>query len=100
MSPAFLFLRACCGNGLPSTAEVREEPEEEREREAQNEAGDDREIESGVLATIDKVTGEAAKTEGEFAAEVKKRTNDDEEPSEDKKCAAEFSDRLHSEHSS
>ncbi len=48
-----------------SAAEVADEPEDRRETEAQEEAGDDGEVEAGVVSAADDVTGEA---EGEFAA--------------------------------
>ena len=54
---------------------MREEPEEEREADAEEQAGDDREVESGVFAAMDDVAGEAAEAEGEFTAEVKKRAD-------------------------
>ena len=40
--------------------EMGEEPEEERECRAENEAGDDGKIESGVFAAMDDVAGEFA----------------------------------------
>jgi hypothetical protein len=51
-----------CGDAL--TAEVREEPEEERERGAEYEAGDDWEMKGGVFAAMDDVARKAAKAEG------------------------------------
>ena len=64
---------------MGSAAEVGEEPEEEREGGAEKEAGDDREVESGVIAAMDDVAGEAAEADGEFAAEIKKSTDGGEE---------------------
>jgi hypothetical protein len=43
---------------------VREEPEEERERGAEYEAGDDWEMKGGVFAAMDDVARKAAKAEG------------------------------------
>lgn len=42
------------------------------------------------------VAGETAETEGEFSAEIKKRSNKDEESAENEKGAAEFADGIHS----
>ena len=51
-------------------AEVGEEPKEQRKAEAEDEAGDDGEIEGGVFTAVDDVAGEFTETEGEFGAEV------------------------------
>jgi hypothetical protein len=74
---------------------VGEEPEEERKGQAKNEARDDGEVESGVFAAVDDVTGESSEAEGEFAAKEQKSTNDDEETSEEEQGAAEFAERIH-----
>jgi hypothetical protein len=49
---------------------VGEEPKEQRKAEAEDEAGDDGEIEGGVFTAVDDVAGEFTETEGEFGAEV------------------------------
>ena len=77
-----------------------EEPEEERKAKAEEEAGDDGEIESGVLAAVDDVAGKAAEAKRELAAEIKKSADEDEEAAEEKKGAAEFAERVHGEHCS
>ena len=41
------------------------------------------------------VAGEAAEAEGEFAAEIEKSTDEDEEASEEEKRAAEFANWVH-----
>jgi hypothetical protein len=76
-------------------AEVREEPIEKRKGETENEAGDDGEIESGVLAAMDDVAGETAEAEGEFTAEIEESADEDEETAQEKKHAAEFTERIH-----
>jgi hypothetical protein len=73
-----------------------EEPEGEREDETENEAGDDGEVEGGVFTAMNDVAGEAAETEGEFAAEVEKGADEDEEAAENEEGAAEFAKRVHS----
>jgi hypothetical protein len=54
------------------TAEVSEEPEEERKDDAENEAGNDREIESGVFAAMDDISGKFAEAERDLSAEIEK----------------------------
>lgn len=49
-----------------------DKPEEERKGGAEQEAGDDREIEGGVFTAMDNVTGEFSEAQGEFSAEVEK----------------------------
>jgi hypothetical protein len=72
-------------------------PKEERKSGAEYQAGDDGEIEGSVFAAMDDVAGEFSQAEREFAAEVEKSTGDDEEPTENEECAAEFADRIHEE---
>jgi hypothetical protein len=62
---------------LLSLSEVREKPEEQRERGAEDKAGNDGEIERGVFAAMNEVAREAAKAERKFSAEIEKRANED-----------------------
>src|SRR5260370_5832251 len=80
-------------------AEMSKKPEEERECGAKDQAGDDGEIEGGVFAAMDDVAGKFSKAEGEFAAEVKKNADKDEEGAENEERAAEFAERIHDEDS-
>jgi hypothetical protein len=75
--------------------QVGEEPKQERETEAENEAGDDREVEVGVFAAVDDVAREAAEAKGKFSAEVKQSTNENEEAAENQQGAAEFAEGIH-----
>jgi hypothetical protein len=77
---------------------MSEQPEEERKTEAEEEAGDDRKVEGGMFAAVDDVAGEAAEAQREFSAEVKKSAHNHEESTENEKSAAEFAERIHSEH--
>ncbi len=79
---------------------MREEPEEQRESGAKDEAGDNGEVESGVLAAVNDISGQAAETEGKFAAKVKKSAEDDKEDAKNEEHAAEFAEGIHGEHSS
>jgi hypothetical protein len=74
---------------------VGEEPENHGEDHAQDEAGDDGEIESGVLAAMNDVTGKAAEAKRKFAAEVEETTSDDEKSAEEKERAAEVAEGIH-----
>jgi len=48
-----------------------------------------------VFATVDDVARQAAEAEGEFAAEVEKTADKDEEAAENEESAAEFADGVH-----
>jgi hypothetical protein len=74
---------------------VGEEPEEQAQTDTEEQAGDDREIEGGVLAAVDDVAGETAETKGKFTAEVEKPTDEDKKATEEKENAAEFAKRIH-----
>jgi len=76
---------------------VREKPEQERERDAEEKAGDHGKIKGAVFAAVDDVAGEAAEAEGELIAEIKKGADEDEESTEEKERAAEFAKRVHAE---
>jgi hypothetical protein len=51
------------GLAAGSAAEVGEEPEEEREGDAEDEAGDDGEVKRSMLAAMDDVAGKFAEPE-------------------------------------
>ena len=74
---------------------MSKKPEEEREAKAEDETGDDGEIESGVFAPMDDVAGEVAETPWEFSAEIKYRANGEEQGAENEEGAAEFADGIH-----
>jgi hypothetical protein len=74
---------------------VGEEPEEKRQNEAEDQACDDGEIESGVPAAVDDVAGEAAEAERETTGEVEQGAGDGNYGAEDEEGAAEFTERVH-----
>ena len=74
---------------------MREEPEEQSQDDADDQAGDDGEIESGVLAAMDDVAGETTEAERQFGAEVKESAEDDEKTAQDEESAAEIAERFH-----
>jgi hypothetical protein len=76
-------------------AEVGEEPEEQREAEAEDEARGDGEVKRGGFAAMDDVAGETAEAEREFSAEIEKSADKCQERGNDEECAAEFTQRIH-----
>jgi hypothetical protein len=76
-------------------AEMSYEPEEDGEGSAEEQAGDDREIERGAFAAMDDVSREAAEAQRKFSAQVEKSADEDEEGSENEESAAEFAERVH-----
>jgi hypothetical protein len=74
---------------------VREKPEKQGNGEAENEASYDGEIEGGVFAAVDDVTGKFSETEGELSAEVENGTDDGEQGTEEKQDAAELAEGIH-----
>jgi hypothetical protein len=78
-----------------SAAEVGDEPEEERNAEAEDKARNDRKVKCGVFTVADDIAGKFSQAEGKFSAEVEKSANEDEEATEKKKGAAEFAERVH-----
>jgi len=74
-------------------------PDEDGQRSAEEKAGDDREIESGVFAAMDDVSREAAEAQREFSPEVEESADEDQECAEDEEGAAEFTERVHEEDS-
>jgi hypothetical protein len=70
-----LYIRRAAGRGksvVRLAAEVREEPKEEGKCCAEDQAGDDREIEGGVFAAMDDVAGEFSEAKRELATEIEK----------------------------
>ena len=53
-----------------SAAEMGEEPEKQREKGAEEQAGSDGKVEGGVFATMDDVAGEFSKAKGELISKV------------------------------
>ena len=76
-------------------AQARDEPEKEGERDAQNQAGDDGKVKSGVFAAVNDVPRKFSQAKGELVAEVQKSADKDEKGSQEKKGAAEIAERVH-----
>jgi len=78
---------------------VGEEPEEQAQADAKEQAGNDWKIECGVFAVVNDVAGKFSQAKREFCTEIKKCAQEDEEAAEEEKCAAEFAERIHEKHS-
>ena len=72
-----------------------EEPEEKAEGGAQDETGDDGEVESGVFASVDDVAGEFSQAKREFGAEIEQCADEEGEAAENEQRAAEIAERVH-----
>jgi hypothetical protein len=80
-----LYIRIAGASGKSAwrlAAEVREEPEKEGKCCAEDETGDDREVESGVFAAMDDVAREFSETKREFAAEIKESADEGQDGAE------------------
>src|ERR1700674_128821 len=80
---------------LGSATEVGDEPEEERESDANEEASDDGKVKGGVFAAVDDVPRKSSEAEGEFASEIEKSADKNQEAAEEEKRTAEFAERVH-----
>ena len=74
---------------------MTKKPEEEREAEAEEEAGDDGKVEGGVFAAMDDVAGEATEAERELCAEIEESANEGEKTAEEEEHAAEIAEGIH-----
>lgn len=78
-------------------AEVRDQPQQKRKYDAEHDASHDREVKGSVFAAMNNVAGKFSQAEREFAGEIKERAQDDEQPAEKEKRAAELAERVHVE---
>lgn len=74
---------------------MRDEPEEERERNAEEKTSDNGKVKRRVFAAVNDVAGEFSQAEGELVSEIEKSSEKDEKNAEQKKRAAEFAERVH-----
>lgn len=81
------------GDGL--AAKMIEQPEEQREGQAEHEASDDREVEGRVLASMDNVTGKTAEAEWQAPSKIKECTNQDDQGTSNEESTAEFAHGIH-----
>ena len=71
-------------------AKVGEEPEDEREDGAQEQASDNGKVKGSVFAAMDDVTRKFSQAEWELATQEKKPAKEHEQNTQEKKSAAEF----------
>lgn len=71
------------------------QPEEKREGGAEEQAGDDGKVESGVFSAVNDVAGKFSKAKGELVPEIKKHTDQNEKRSEENERASEIAKGLH-----
>ena len=65
-----------------------DEPDDQAEKDAENEASNNRKIEGGVFTAMDDVSGQTAEAEGEFAAKIEECADKKQRSAENKKHAA------------
>lgn len=75
---------------------MRDEPEEQGKRDAEEQAGDDRKIESRVFAAVNDVAGQFSQAEREFVPKIKKGADQNDKPSEEDKRPPKLAERIHS----
>jgi len=87
---------------VDSAAEVGDEPQDEREHKADEQAGGQGEIEGSVFATMDDVAREMPEAEGkpgvtrEAAVEIEQSAGKHQDAAENEKHAADFTEKVHS----
>lgn len=75
--------------------EVRDEPQEKGERDAEKQTGDDWKVEGSVFGAVNNVAGQFPQAERESVPKIKKGADQDDKPSEEDKKAADFARRIH-----
>jgi hypothetical protein len=78
-----------------SPPNTREEPQEQAESDAEQDAGRQRKIKRGVLAFVDNVAWQTAESEGELPAKIKEGANQCEQRRHNKQRPAEFAKWFH-----
>ena len=63
---------------------MREEPKEEREGKAEDEAGDDGKVKRSMLAAMDDVSGNLAEAKGQFRVEIENGADNHQQAPEEK----------------
>jgi hypothetical protein len=80
-----------------SAAEVGNDPERERETDAEEDGGCEWEVEGGVLAAMQDVAGETTEAEGEADVEIEEGAGGGEDETENQEETAEVAERVHRE---
>jgi hypothetical protein len=74
---------------------VRNDPEEEREHDTYDEAGNDGKVERGVFAAVNDVAGQFSQAKGELTAKIEESTDKNQKAAKKEEGAAEFAKRVH-----
>jgi len=92
-----IYQESGCGGKIRGrlAAEAGEKPEEKGQGGAEEKAGDDWEVESGVFATVDDIAGKSAEAKRELAREIENRAKENEEAAEEEESAAELAKGIH-----
>ena len=85
------------GNAERLATELVDDPKNQADENADHEAGDQREIKCAVLAAMDDVSRQAAKTQRELWPEIKQSAEEDEHGSNGQQEATELLHGLHAE---
>ena len=80
---------------MQSAAKLTDQPENQANDHADDQTGDEREIECAVLATVDDIARQAAKAERKLWAQIEKRTDEDEHCSDGEQQTTELVNRFH-----
>jgi hypothetical protein len=78
-----------------SAAELVDDPKNQTEEHADDQARDQREVESTVLTSMDEVAGEASEAERQSAAKIQECADGEENHTKDQHGAAELLNRFH-----
>jgi len=82
-------------HAVQSTAKLIDQPENQANDHADDQTGDEREIECAVLAAMNDVSGQAAKTERKLWAQIEKRSDQDEHGSDGEQQTTELLNGFH-----
>lgn len=88
-----LWGKQICPRG--SATEIGDEPKKERESDAKEETGDDGKVKRGVFTAVDYVPRKFSEAEGEFASEIEKSADKNQEATHEEKRTAEFAEWVH-----
>jgi len=80
---------------VQSAAKLIDQPENQANDHADDQTGDEREIECAMLAAMNDVSGQAAKAERKLWAQIEKRTDEDEHCSDGEQQTTELLNGFH-----
>jgi hypothetical protein len=77
------------------SSKTRQQPQEQAEPHAENNAGHNRKIKRGVLAFVDDVSRQTSQTKWQFPAKIEERTKENEQAAQHQQHASEFARGIH-----